>query len=256
MSQCIYFTLRSSPYESLRLLKDSRDSNCTIFSRSRQHLRAITTTCFAPRRAALRGQESGIISRGSEIYGHRLLPQLGNAHRFAGMYSTTAKQPKGQPAEPRPSSSIILLSHTNQVLLLRRVKTSRSFASAHVFPGGNLSEFHDGPVVSSSSGGDAAQQHVDNLAYRLGAVRETFEESGILLARKKGAPAEDDGLLVLSAQERDEARKAIYNNEVRFTEWLDSVGGIADTGEFFPFHIPSPKELELFLLALCSNFLC
>ncbi|KAK8012954.1 Structure-specific endonuclease subunit SLX4 [Apiospora marii] len=136
------------------------------------------------------------------------------------MYSTTTKPPKGPPAEPRPSSSIILLSHTNQVLLLRRVKTSRSFASAHVFPGGNLSEFHDGPLASSS---DGLAQHVDSLAYRLGAVRETFEESGILLARRKGAPVGDGGgLLVLSAQERDEARKAIYNNEVRFTEWLDN----------------------------------
>ncbi|KAK8064105.1 hypothetical protein PG996_008757 [Apiospora saccharicola] len=147
------------------------------------------------------------------------------------MYSTSTKEPKGPPAEPRPSSSIILLSHTNQVLLLRRVKTSRSFASAHVFPGGNLSEFHDGPVAPP---GDLAQ-HQDSLAYRLGAIRETFEESGILLARKKGAPVDDDGLLVLSTKERDEARKAIYKNEVKFTEWLDSVGGVADTDNLLPF---------------------
>ncbi|KAK8058109.1 nudix family [Apiospora phragmitis] len=148
------------------------------------------------------------------------------------MYSTTTKQPKGPPAEPRPSSSIILLSHTNQVLLLRRVKTSRSFASAHVFPGGNLSEFHDGPVPPSD---DPAARHQDSLAYRLGAIRETFEESGILLARKKGAPVEDVQLLLLSAQERDEAREAIYNNEVTFTEWLDSVGGVADIDNLLPF---------------------
>ncbi|KAK8034133.1 nudix family [Apiospora rasikravindrae] len=148
------------------------------------------------------------------------------------MYSTDAKQqPKGPPAEPRPSSSIILLSHTNQVLLLRRVKTSRSFASAHVFPGGNLSEFHDGPVAPP----DDLARHRDSLAYRLGAIRETFEESGILLARKKDAPGDDEGLLVLSARERDEARKAIYNNEVKFTNWLDSVGGVADIDNLLPF---------------------
>ncbi|KAK7967981.1 uncharacterized protein PG986_002258 [Apiospora aurea] len=158
------------------------------------------------------------------------------------MYSTDAKQPppnKGPPAEPRPSSSIILLSHTNQVLLLRRVKTSRSFASAHVFPGGNLSAFHDGPVAPPD---DVAARHRDSRAYRLGAIRETFEESGILLARrKKGGAAGGDGdegeegLLVLSARERDEARRAVYGNEVAFTEWLDRVGGVADIDNLLPF---------------------
>ncbi len=126
-------------------------------------------------------------------------------------------------AEPRPSSSIILVSPTNQVLLLRRVKTSTSFASAHVFPGGNLSDFHDGAVPPP---GDA-RRHEDSLAYRLGAIRETFEESGILLARKG---SKDGPLLNLPTSERDEARKAIYANGISFGKWLESVGGVADTG--------------------------
>lgn len=129
--------------------------------------------------------------------------------------------------EPRPSSSIVLLSPTNQVLLLRRVKTSSSFASAHVFPGGNLSEFHDGKV---SPPGDPAR-HEDSRAYRLGAVRETFEESGILLARDaKSAGGAEGGLLNLPSVERDAARKRIYENEVSFEEWLKTMGGEADLG--------------------------
>ncbi|KAI0096676.1 hypothetical protein GGR51DRAFT_26443 [Nemania sp. FL0031] len=132
------------------------------------------------------------------------------------------------PSEPRPSSSIILLSPTNQVLLLHRVKTSTSFASAHVFPGGNLSEFHDGAVPPP---GDA-NRHVDSLAYRLGAIRETFEESGILLAREGG---KDGPLLNLPTSERDKARKAIYENSISFGKWLESVGGIADTDGLLPF---------------------
>lgn len=149
----------------------------------------------------------------------------------ASDYSTTAKpREKKAPMEPRPSSSIVLLSPSNQVLLLHRVKTSSSFASAYVFPGGNLAENHDGPVPPP---GDATR-HEDSLAYRLGAIRETFEESGILLARSKSGGT-DGGLLNLPAAERDAARKAIYNNEVRFTEWLDSVGGVADTAGLHPF---------------------
>ncbi|KAK5631707.1 hypothetical protein RRF57_007421 [Xylaria bambusicola] len=130
--------------------------------------------------------------------------------------------------EPCPSSSIILLSPINQVLLLHRVKNSTSFASAHVFPGGNLSDFHDGPVPPP---GDA-RRHEDSLAYRLGAIRETFEESGILLARER---SRDGPLLNLPTSERDAARKAIHDNEISFREWVASIGGVADTEGLLPF---------------------
>jgi 8-oxo-dGTP pyrophosphatase MutT (NUDIX family) len=140
-------------------------------------------------------------------------------------YSMAASsKEKKAPMEPKPSSSIVLLSPTNQVLLLRRVKTSSSFASAHVFPGGNLSDFHDGAVPPPGN----PKRHEDSLTYRLGAIRETFEESGILLARD--ASRNDGSLLNLPAAERDGARKRIYNNEIKFGEWLESVGGIPDTG--------------------------
>ncbi|KAI1082122.1 hypothetical protein F5B20DRAFT_569541 [Whalleya microplaca] len=130
--------------------------------------------------------------------------------------------------EARPSASIVLLSPKNHVLLLHRVQTSSAFASAYVFPGGNLSEFHDGIVPGPSD----VKRHEDSVAYRLGAIRETFEESGILLARKGG---QDGELLNLPSSERDDARKAIYNNNIRFTEWLDSVGGVADIDNLLPF---------------------
>lgn len=117
--------------------------------------------------------------------------------------------------------SILLISHTNQVLLLHRVQTSRSFASAHVFPGGNLSSFHEGPLP----GPESKALHEESLVYRLAAVRETFEESGILLARKK-----DGSLLELSSEAREEGRKAIHGNSIKFTDWLAGVGGVPDTG--------------------------
>lgn len=125
--------------------------------------------------------------------------------------------------EPRPSASVVLLSPENQILLLHRVQTSSSFPSAHVFPGGNLSDFHDGMVPGS---GDV-KRHEDSLPYRLGAIRETFEECGILLAHESGSKTKP---LNLPSAERDKARKEIYENKVRFNEWLASVGGVADTG--------------------------
>lgn len=162
----------------------------------------------------------------------------------------------GPPAEPRPSASIVLLSPTNQVLLLRRVKTSSAFPSAHVFPGGNLSDFHDGEVPPP---GDP-KRHQDSLPYRLGAIRETFEESGILLARPTGKP--DGPLLSLPIEERNLARRAIYKNEIRFVDWLKSVGGEPDVHNLHPFTrwltpALTPKrfstQMFLYMLPLLSS---
>lgn len=129
---------------------------------------------------------------------------------------------KPAPSHPRPSSSILLLSSTNEVLLLHRVRTSTSFASAHVFPGGNLDVLHDGDIPAP----DAPQRHVDGPAYRMGAIRECFEETGILLAKKDGA------LVNLPVEERDAARKKIHGGELKFGDWLESIGGIPDTGSY------------------------
>ncbi|KAI0468458.1 hypothetical protein F4859DRAFT_205009 [Xylaria cf. heliscus] len=130
--------------------------------------------------------------------------------------------------EALPSSSVILLSPTNQVLLLHRVNTSTSFPSAHVFPGGNLSDFHEGTIAPR---GDV-ERHDDCLAYRLAAIRETFEESGILLARHGG---ENGPLLKLPTSERDRARQIIYDSRISFRRWLESVGGVPDTKGLEPF---------------------
>ena len=123
--------------------------------------------------------------------------------------------------------SILLLSPTNEVLLLHRVRTSTSFASAHVFPGGNLSSFHEN---TASLPAGTPETHQDSLEYRLAAIRETFEESGILLAKKQGA-SRDQGLLHVPDDVREVGRKKIHGNEVRFTEWLKSVGGEPDVGK-------------------------
>jgi 8-oxo-dGTP pyrophosphatase MutT (NUDIX family) len=112
------------------------------------------------------------------------------------------------------------------VLLLHRVQTSTSFASAHVFPGGNLDAFHDGEIPPP----DAPERHQDGPAYRLGAVRETFEETGILLAKRNG-----ELFNVPAGEERDAARRRIHSNEVGFGDWVKSLGGVPDMDGLIPF---------------------
>ncbi|GAB1309897.1 Nudix hydrolase domain-containing protein [Madurella fahalii] len=140
------------------------------------------------------------------------------------------KEENKPPPVIRPSSSIILLSPTNQVLLLRRVQTSSSFASAHVFPGGNLSSFHDGELPAA----DGPAMHEDGPAYRLAAVRETFEESGILLAKKAGQSREQ-GLLHVPDEAREAGRREVHAGRVRFPDWLKSVGGEPNVDNLIPF---------------------
>ena len=143
-----------------------------------------------------------------------------------GFHPMASKEKKA-PAIPRPSSSVLLISPNNQVLLLQRVKQSSSFPSAHVFPGGNVSESHDGRVPPS----DSFERHVDSEVYRMAAIRECFEESGILLAKNNGFGR----LIEVPESERAEGRKAIHSNQIAFPKWLAQKGGRADTDGLIPF---------------------
>ncbi|KAI4155656.1 MAG: hypothetical protein LQ340_000845 [Diploschistes diacapsis] len=131
----------------------------------------------------------------------------------------------------QPSASVILLSPTNQILLLHRVRTSSAFPSAYVFPGGNLSEDQDGSIPSQ----DSPQRHIDSGAYRRGVIRECFEESGILLAKSKNGRktqgGNDAGMLNVPDEEREKARKKIHAGRLKFAEWIQEMGGEMDTGE-------------------------
>jgi len=171
--------------------------------------------------------------------------------------SSSSSPPKREKevTEPRPSASILLLSPTNQVLLLQRVKTSTSFASAHVFPGGNLDAFHDGEIPPNN----ARERHEDGHAYRLGAIRECFEETGILLATKKNSN-DRSTLINVSAADRDRARKLIYGGKVRFGDWVDSMGGVPDTGRLIPFtrwvtptNVPKRFTTQMYIYMLPSS---
>lgn len=144
----------------------------------------------------------------------------------------SSKGPKGEkraPGIPRPSASVLLISPNNQVLLLQRVKQSSSFPSAHVFPGGNVSEQHDGRVPDAST--DLAAHHADNDVYRRAAIRETFEESGILLARNNGFGR----LIEVDMATREAGRRAIHSNQIPFERWLAQQGGRADIDGLVPF---------------------
>lgn len=139
---------------------------------------------------------------------------------------------KGKPIPlPSPSASVILISGSNKILLLHRKKTSSSFPSAHVFPGGNLDPA-DGEIPPSATN---PARHQDSLAYRTAAVRELFEESGVLLAREKGEPGQP--LLSLDPDTRLAGRDDVHAGKVSLQDWLkrQSSTAVLDTEPLIPF---------------------
>src|SRR2546427_12486439 len=77
----------------------------------------------------------------------------------------------GPPVEPRPASSVLLVDHRARpwtVLMMRRPGGADFAPGAYVFPGGSRHAEDDGFEDPN----------------RASAVRELFEEVGILLARR------------------------------------------------------------------------
>ncbi|KAJ9605675.1 hypothetical protein H2200_009524 [Cladophialophora chaetospira] len=144
------------------------------------------------------------------------------------------------PAPASPSASTLLISPTNEVLLLHRVQTSSAFPSAHVFPGGNL-EASDGDLPSDPKD---VGRHKDSLAYRTGAIRELFEETGILLARSSTSAK---SLLRISRDTRRSGREAVHSHKLTFKDWLahtSSADAVFDTDRLIPFtHWVTPPNV-------------
>jgi 8-oxo-dGTP pyrophosphatase MutT (NUDIX family) len=89
-----------------------------------------------------------------------------------------------------------------EVCMLRRNLASEFVAGAYVFPGGSVDPEDHGPQVEALCRGrsDADASAVlgvesGGLAYWVAALRECFEESGVMLARHRRAGSDDGDLL-------------------------------------------------------------
>lgn len=99
------------------------------------------------------------------------------------------------PAPPRPAATVALLREGDggpQLLLLRRHKRSGFAADAWVFPGGVVDKADRDPEVAALIDGPTPAEWAERLeradpaeamGFVAAALRETFEETGILLAR-------------------------------------------------------------------------
>lgn len=100
--------------------------------------------------------------------------------------------------QPKPASTVIIVREAGRglkVCLLKRSRRNDFMPGRYVFPGGALGEEDRDALWGEYAGLDDAQwihklgrgmPKVDILPYGIAAIRETFEEAGILLVRRDG----------------------------------------------------------------------
>jgi len=116
---------------------------------------------------------------------------------------------------PIPSATILLIREDHgplEVFMVQRHHQVDFASSALVFPGGKVDPADRDPALRGRCAG-ADDLDEEALVYRISAVRETFEESGVLIARERGAP----GLVPAARAAGIEARWRGALNEKRTT---------------------------------------
>src|SRR3954465_9648942 len=84
---------------------------------------------------------------------------------------------------PRPAATLALLrdaSEGPEVLMLQRTQSAVFLGGAYVFPGGSLDTTDTDPRVAR--GGASRPAENPPIACWIAAIRECFEEAGVLLA--------------------------------------------------------------------------
>src|SRR5574341_465440 len=142
------------------------------------------------------------------------------------------KRKSASPAVPQPAATMTLVRDAPrglEVLMLQRSLSLAFMPGVHVFPGGALDAADDSPALRALCVGldDAAASRMlglerGGLAYWIAAIREAFEEAGILLAYDaRGRIVPLNG----TAAERYRAhRRALDAGHRDFTEFVLSEG--------------------------------
>ncbi len=101
-------------------------------------------------------------------------------------------QVPAQPATPRKAATVMLLREgagAMEVFMIVRHQNSDVHAGALVFPGGRVDDEDYDLAADSAIFPPLAGVDKNAAALRVAAVRETFEECGVLLARARGEAA-------------------------------------------------------------------
>ncbi len=128
-------------------------------------------------------------------------------------------------ATARPAATILLLRDGVvgiEVFMVVRHHAIDFAAGALVFPGGRVEEADHELAIRAADCPNPDNLNTDALAFRIAAIRETFEECGVLLAR----PRESDRLIDAATLKRleDQHRAALNAGSIGFDAVLGSEG--------------------------------
>lgn len=137
------------------------------------------------------------------------------------------------PAEPRNAATVVLARDAAtggpEVYLLRRQASMAFAAGMNVFPGGGVDpRDHDADSGPDAWVGPSPEQWADRLgvdpalagALVCAAIRETFEESGVLLA----GPSSDTVVADTTGAEWEADRLALEGKDLAFSDFLTRRG--------------------------------
>jgi 8-oxo-dGTP pyrophosphatase MutT (NUDIX family) len=147
-------------------------------------------------------------------------------------FAETLDQVPAEPATPRPAATIVLLREGAgagpEILLMRRSRSAGFVPGAYVFPGGRVDADDWSPAMLERLDGldpAGAEARLDlpdadppAIAYYISALREAFEETGLLPGRDAvPAPAAIDPVV-------EQIRDDVMSDRTPFGDALDSLG--------------------------------
>ncbi|MGH8596491.1 MAG: NUDIX hydrolase, partial [Gammaproteobacteria bacterium] len=128
----------------------------------------------------------------------------------------TQSQNVPTPVTPKDAAAMILLRDPDdpKVFWVKRARTLSFMAHYHAFPGGQRDASDAGvPILN--------EQGFEDVVMRVAAIRELFEETGVLVAR---------GVDNLSVERRAAMRDELHSNQTTFGELLAREGLTLDAG--------------------------
>ncbi|HEX7928878.1 MAG TPA: hypothetical protein VF678_14880 [bacterium] len=157
------------------------------------------------------------------------------------------------PVTPRPASTLVLMRDPPQggppeLLVMERSASADFAAGAYVFPGGGLEAPDQSPEAVRLSPGlvpalagqtlGSATSDAEALGYYVAAIRETFEESGILLGRPGPGQAASTAAAVA------QARAQMNQGALSFLDWMAREGWVLSTEQLVYFaHWVTPEAV-------------
>ncbi len=172
--------------------------------------------------------------------------------------------------ESKPAATLILVrphGDAFQVYLLRRSKNARFMPGVHVFPGGMVDP-EDYGLDTWENYLDMALEDIqrnlgaatltaeDTLSFIIAAIRETFEEAGVLLARRKGSDAAGlKSLLELRGMGRLES--GWFKTRMAVEDWILSVSSLHRWSHWItPRQMKFRFDTRFFLATIPENQVC